>query len=150
MFDRTGEKIKTWGTILFILGIISSGIAAILLWGKNSDFTPTILPGFLVLILGILSSYIVSLFICGFGTLIEETELNRSVNEQILHAMEQLPTSSTGSEVAKSIDTAENRATHRASPSNTAKIYDGKWCCKSCGTLNSSSDLICKNCSKYR
>ncbi len=148
MFDCTGEKIRSWGKILFLVGAISSVTAAILLWRTNTEYISTILPGFLVIILGILSSYFISLFICGFGTLIDETEKNRSVNEQILHAIEQLSASSAASEAVKSIDTAENRVPHHAS--STTKICDGQWRCKNCGEYNPASELACKNCGKYR
>lgn len=74
MFENIGGKIKALAKVLCWIGIIASVISAIAMWGQNSSYSPTILPGILILVLGCLLSWIGSFFAYGFGQLIENTD----------------------------------------------------------------------------
>ena len=77
MFDNIGRKIKTVAKITCVLGIVTSILAAILLWMTHSPNNPTLLIGTLVLVCGPLASWTGSFFTYGFGELIENTEAIR-------------------------------------------------------------------------
>lgn len=70
MFDNIGGKIKGLAKVLCLVGIAVSAIGAIALWCANSYYQPTIVPGFIVLIVGSVGSWLSSLFTYGFGELI--------------------------------------------------------------------------------
>lgn len=71
MFDNIGGKIKGLAKVLCLVGIAVSAIGAIALWCANSYYQPTIVPGFIVLIVGSVGSWLSSLFTYGFGELID-------------------------------------------------------------------------------
>ncbi len=70
MFDNIGGKIKGLAKVLCLVGIAVSAIGAIASWCANSYYQPTIVPGFIVLIVGSVGSWLSSLFTYGFGELI--------------------------------------------------------------------------------
>ena len=76
MFNNIGKKIKTLAAVICWIGIISSVIAAIVLficgldWGDEAFF---FLMAILVLVAGSLVSWIGSFFTYGFGELIDKT-----------------------------------------------------------------------------
>ncbi len=74
MFENIGGKIKALAKVLCWIGIIASVFSAIAMWAQNSSYSPTILPGILILVLGCLLSWIGSFFTYGFGQLIENTD----------------------------------------------------------------------------
>lgn len=92
MFKNIGRKIKTLALVLFwislALGVIASLVGAIVMFAQGGRDEIYILFGFLVLIFGsafsFLVSWIGSFFMYGFGQLIDDTEINRRTNEQIL------------------------------------------------------------------
>lgn len=71
MFDNIGGKIKGLAKVLCLVGIAVSAIGAIALWCANSYYQPTIVPGFIVLIVGSVGSWLSSLFTYGFGEIID-------------------------------------------------------------------------------
>lgn len=71
MFNNIGGKIKGLAKVLCLVGIAVSAIGAIALWCANSYYQPTIVPGFIVLIVGSVGSWLSSLFTYGFGELID-------------------------------------------------------------------------------
>ena len=90
IFDNIGGKIKTLAKVLCWIGIIASIIGAIALWAQNDQYdyytrttTNTVGIGFIVLLSGCVVSWVGSLFMYGFGELIEETTQNRVYNERI-------------------------------------------------------------------
>ena len=68
MFENTGRKIKDFAYILFVIGVIASLITGIF-FIRFSSFVV-----FGIIIGGIISSYISSLFIYGFGKLVENSD----------------------------------------------------------------------------
>ncbi len=71
MFDNTGEKIKVLAKVIFVLGIISAVISGIYLMTGGGI---AVLYGFMTVIGGALGSWIVSIFIYGFGQIITNTD----------------------------------------------------------------------------
>lgn len=69
MFDNVGGKIKGVATVITWIGIIVSAIFAITLM-KTSEAL-----GILVLVLGCLGSWLSSVFMYGFGQLIENSDI---------------------------------------------------------------------------
>ena len=70
MFTNISEKIKGLAYTELVLGILASLYYGISLF--SDEGTPLI--GLLVIVVGILGSWITSIFIYGFGQLIENTE----------------------------------------------------------------------------
>lgn len=77
MLDNIGEKIKKLATIVTYVGIISSFICGISLFGKISWFFAILLTG-----IGLLSTWISWLLLYGFGDLIcRVTQIEKSMNQ---------------------------------------------------------------------
>ncbi len=78
MFVDIGGKLKTLAKVIVWLGIIGAVIGGIVLIAKGSELrsgyeTPFIIGGIALMIVGPLLSWIGSLFIYGFGELVERT-----------------------------------------------------------------------------
>ena len=71
MFDDIGGKLKTVAKVSCWIGIVCSVIFAIVFFASNDRYNPTILPGFICLIVGPLASWLGSLTLYGFGELID-------------------------------------------------------------------------------
>lgn len=88
MFSNISGKLKTLAKVLCWVGIIFSVISgAVILSGGNSISSITVsgtsfavspvAAGIIIIVIGCLTSWISSLFIYGFGQLIENTEKSR-------------------------------------------------------------------------
>lgn len=151
MFNNIGGKIKGLAKVIFIISVIvwaicaliaaiGTGIAAAESCGsyRYPDSAAGFLAGFGIFILGagigFLVSWIGSFFMYGLGQLIEDTEINRRTNQQILAKLSAAP--------AAPACKAEPAAP--VVPAEPAKPKT--WICRSCGTENEESSLFCFNC----
>ena len=82
MYYNIGGKIKVLARIVCAIGIIAALLTAVGLWINNSSFHPTMAAGLTILLAGSVATYVTSLFIYGFGELIESTSKIRSMMEQ--------------------------------------------------------------------
>lgn len=75
MFNNVGRKIKNIAGLICGLGIVASFIAAMIVAVIISNLGAgiTVLVFFLIIIAGIIVSWLSSIFIYGFGELIEKT-----------------------------------------------------------------------------
>lgn len=80
MFDNIGGKLKGLAKVLCWTGILCSMIGAIGLWLANTRYQPTILSGFVLLIVGSLASWLGSFSLYGLGELIERVV---SINDHL-------------------------------------------------------------------
>lgn len=69
LFDNIGQKTKTMAFIIFVLGFIASSFCGIQIMYEREKF----LPGFLIWVIGTLVSWATSIFVYGFGQLIDNT-----------------------------------------------------------------------------
>lgn len=85
MFENVGEKIKLVAKVIFVLGVIVSLVAGIMIFlslsaiaaidsSRSSRMIAAGVVSILVTILSILFSYVSSLFVCGFGILVDNAE----------------------------------------------------------------------------
>ncbi len=88
MFNNVGAKIKTLATVLFILNVVFTIIGVLLLCSaidslRALDFAATFLLLVFLAALGCCISWIFSLFVYGFGILVQnaETSMYNSANE---------------------------------------------------------------------
>ncbi|MBR1559287.1 MAG: hypothetical protein IJ646_03500 [Clostridia bacterium] len=86
MFENIGGKIRTLARLIFLIGVVLSGIAMISIWitgGGSSGMGgfSVFLYGLLAGALGCLCSWVSALFTYGFGKLIEDTEAVRHNTE---------------------------------------------------------------------
>jgi hypothetical protein len=81
MFNNPGRKIKTYATVVAVLGIIASVIGAVSLWVQSGRSYygggALVASGFVVLIGGVLFSWICGLMVYGLGQLIDDTQAIR-------------------------------------------------------------------------
>ena len=163
MFDNIGGKIKALATVLCVIGMIVSLVFAIVLWSQNNEYnyvtraySNTISIGFGVLVGGCVASWVGSFFMYGFGELIDETTLNRQINQQILQRLDRAKTEeNSSSTLVRDVPVAFANSTQRATrlgdvaPVRSGVTSDG-WTCKKCGTRNRVSDISCKDCGAYK
>jgi len=69
LFDNIGHKTKTMAFIIFILGFIASSLYGIYIMYEGEEF----LLGLLIWVIGTLVFWATSIFIYGFGELIDNT-----------------------------------------------------------------------------
>lgn len=91
MFNHPGRSLKTYGKIVFIVGVIVSIIGGILMFiaaGQASQSYYTrgssgtfVFIGILVIALGIFFSYLLSIFTIAFGELVENSTIIRNQME---------------------------------------------------------------------
>lgn len=74
MFDKIGEKIQSCAIVLFVVDLI-----AILVLSSVFMFEQEVLIGLLILFIGSGVSYVITLFIMGFGILVENSEDSNDV-----------------------------------------------------------------------
>ena len=103
-FSNIGRKIKTLAVTFAVLGCLASIIGAIVYWAKEFGDAGW---GFLILICGPFAFWILSLFIYGFGELIEKTtEVAENTQQQTPPVKTQnIPTKNTEEIPQKTNDT---------------------------------------------
>ena len=143
MFKNIGGKIKTLAKVLFIISVIvfalSAAVAAIYV-GRMTAYScggyayhsssRNGVAGFFAGLgtfivgagVGFLISWIGSFFMYGLGQLIEDTEINRKTNQEILKKLQSAP------EQPK------------------APEQPAGWVCAKCGTVNTDESNFCYNC----
>ena len=85
MFEKSGEKIKFYVPLYFVVNVITIIILGIIfLIGDN------IIGAIFALVLGILSAYVGCLCMSVFGDLAEDSKENLNTNRQILKVLEEL------------------------------------------------------------
>lgn len=128
MWDNIGGKLQGLAKVVCWIGIIFSVIMAIVLWTQNSSYRPTILSGFLYLVLGGLGSWIGSWALYGLGIVVEYVERTGSFASSTGSAMGAVPTEDGGMRL-------------------TGTSY---WVCPKCKNRNPFSKIECKECGTIR
>ena len=134
MFENPGRKVKTFASFLFIISAVVGLISAILTATQVHSFWT------FLLIFGatLLGAYLTSLFLYGFGELIDSTQENLYTNKAIRAKLK-----SENSE--KSLESAPSPAYRQSSFSQHsygASAQNGKWKC-SCGRINDDYVSTC-------
>lgn len=73
MFENVGKKIKTFAKVICWIGIIGSALWGIIYILSEGLYLEDIIIAVIIIAGGVLSSWISSLFIYGFGELIDKT-----------------------------------------------------------------------------
>lgn len=143
MFDEIGNKIKTVAVALCVLGMIVSVIWGIVL------FFSSFLSGLLVISVGILCAWAGSFTLYGFGELIEETQRNRAVNEQLLAVLN--PQQEDKPVQSESAKRAANVGSYTIpGAKETAVPASADWTCKYCNAQNRASATACFKCGESK
>ena len=74
MWDNIGKKLQALAKVLCWVGIAGSVIMTIVFWAQDSRYQPTILAGFLYLIIGSLVSWVGAWAMYGLGLVVEYIE----------------------------------------------------------------------------
>lgn len=129
MFNKPGAQIKSIAKIFFWIQTIGGIIAGIVLSIAYEDLLPALIG-----IFAFVPAYFVSLLLYGFGSLIEDTQANREINNDILFKIEH--------------KTEENNT--KSSPVKPIKAPPQKtWLCE-CGNSVIISATECPKCNKKR
>ncbi len=150
MFNNIGGKIKAVAKILCWIGISASIIGAIVLWSSHNQYNymtrtynDTLGTGFVVLLVGCIGSWVSAFFMYGFGELIDETTMNRRLNEEMYKMMYE-----------QHHPDEEPTGAARAAAIGSHSIEGGKpekaWKCSKCLGYNSSAVVVCKFCGKSK
>lgn len=137
MFDRPGEKVKSFALILFWITVIGGVITAIVTAIAAGSFWL-----FLGIALGsLICAYLTGLFLSGFGELIESTQENAATNKLILRKLE-----SSGSNLSSSAPAPapvqQNSVRSMYTPAAASGVPDGRWQCD-CGRINENYVSSC-------
>ena len=130
MFYDPGRKIKLWAVVLFVINLVLSIVTALYHFYTHKE-----LAGLLILILGAVFSYVFSLFIYGFGQLVDKTQSMESImteNKNTLHKIMLANNASTNNGDKKSFETEEPLQKK----------------CSYCGTLQHVKRSVCWKCGK--
>jgi len=163
VFNNIGRKIKTLAVVLFwimmILGVLGSLIGGISMIATTGRYDDTgVVFGILIIIFGsgfaFLFSWIGSFFMYGFGQLIDDSEINRQTNQQILRKLESgsAPTAPNPEPYRSTTNPEGFRPAYRpAAPvPPTAPVRpaapSGGWYCKKCGMKNEGTAKFCLRC----
>lgn len=135
LFENSGAQIQKIAKIIFYVSAVLAlvlGIVIVVVVGDSTDeFGLCTILGVVVAGYGMLMAYLASLFLSSYGELVQNTEENRKVNEEILkYLKKQEP------EVAPAVP--------------AASVHTNTWKCVNCGTENSSNHAMCKKCGQYR
>ena len=124
MWDNIGRKLQALAKVACWIGIGASFILALVMWGQNSEKTPTILMGILYLVIGCLVSWIGSWSVYGLGLVVEHVENGGSAS-------------------------VRNRGIQ--TPDGGVLATAGNfWVCPKCKTRNPMSKVECKECGNVR
>ncbi len=152
MFKNIGRKIKTLALVLFwielVLGVLAalgSGIAMIVTEGRYNGMM--IVAGVATIVIGsglvFLFAWIGSFFMYGLGQLIDDTEINRKTNQQILEKLNAQP-------AAPVVNRQPAAPVVNAQPAapvvNTPVPPVTSWVCPKCGNVNDLNAQFCTNC----
>ena len=153
MFKNIGRKIKTLALVLFwielvigVLAALGAGIAMIATEGRHNSLM--VVAGIATIIIGsglvFLFAWIGSFFMYGLGQLIDDTEVNRKTNQQILEKLNSKP----AAPVVKTQPAAPVMNTQPAAPFvNPTPVQPvTNWTCPRCGTVNEKTAQFCINC----
>ncbi len=138
MYDNIGGKIKGFSIINAVIGTVVCFVLGFSVMNSNT------VTGLLIIILGSISSWINSVFLYGFGVLVENSDENLIIQKRILNTLnhssqktQQLLLESnkkdTGTTVAENTDQPKVKTEH-------------KWRCDHCGSIRSQSP--CPYCGK--
>ena len=138
MYSEDGRKIKKVSMILFVLGIIGSVI-----WGGSTLFDRYggFVLGITIIISGILVAFVNKIILDGFATLVDNSERNCSLNEQIVEMLKNPKGSKSNSSTS-----APSSWNNAKQPSTNTQ----EWTCPNCGAKNTAIDLFCKHCGTYK
>lgn len=96
MFDNIGRRIKGLARMVFLVGLVFSGIGMIGMWitgvglGDHAGGFTIFLAGLLIGAVGCLLSWIAGCLIAGFGQLVDDTEAIRHNAEDTQYCMDSL------------------------------------------------------------
>ncbi len=127
MWDNIGRKLQGLAKFVCWIGIISSIITAIVLWTQNNSYQPTILAGFLYLIIGCLLSWIGSWAMYALGLVAEHVE--------------------NGGSISTSVYMNSNNSSSETGAYLSSNNY---WVCPKCKNRNPRSKVECKECGTLR
>ena len=85
MFDKPGEKVKTYAKVEFACITVALIIFAIWAW-VDDIMDPFVV--FLILVNGIAWSYGISLFLCAYGEMADSAEQTKDNSEKIIKLLE--------------------------------------------------------------
>ena len=160
MFRNIGRKIKKLALVLFwislVIGVLGSLITGIVMIATAGRWSPgMVFAGIGIIIFGsgitFLFSWIGSFFMYGYGQLIDDTEINRKTNQELLKRM---GGSVRGSDPMNGIPQYENSyaaPTSYSAPepiqpvSYAAPAQDKPWYCPRCGAKNTDGKF-CYRC----
>ena len=154
MFKNIGRKIKMLALVLFwielvigVLAALGGGILVIILEGRYD--TLMILLGVAIIVIGsglvFLFAWIGSFFMYGLGQLIDDTEINRKTNQQILEKLNDRPTEKAPVVNARRAEPVVD--TTPAEPVVETPVPPvTSWVCPKCGNSNDLSAHFCINC----
>lgn len=146
LFDNIGGKIKKLATIICVIGLIASLIAAIGLWLQHDQYNlltqtrnNTIWDGICVLFGGCVASWTGCFCLYGFGQLIEDTaaihEALKSTSKLEMKPM-----------MKESVHEAKPKPVVQAVPTVVKKTEIAGWTCRKCKCINASGNDICSRC----
>lgn len=145
MFNNIGRKIKTLATVLFILGCIGSGLMALGVIISYEEIEGIII-GLVAGGVGFLVSYLSVLFLYAFGDLVENTEENKRINQQILLQLQRGNAVGYGAPAAPAAPSYNPTYTAPVSYAPDAAPAAKPWFCSRCGSQNSAESSICVSC----
>ena len=96
MFDNIGMKLKGLARMVFLVGLVCSGIGMIGMWITGTGFRDNaggftiFLVGLLIGAVGCLLSWIAGCLISGFGQLVEDAQAIRHFTEDTQYGVENL------------------------------------------------------------
>ena len=136
MFEDSGSKLKTVGTVTGVVGIAASVIGGIAAMARIS-----FLYGLLILLAGALCAWISALSLCAFGELVEQSNRHSRQLDTLI-------------DLAKARGAAQPTAPAAFTPAPAAPRVGTPtrtdWVCKKCGTKNPANSLYCRDCGEYR
>jgi hypothetical protein len=161
LFDNAGTKIRGYAIGLFIINccvLALSAIATVIVCLEQGllGLIVGVIIAFFELVLGVFAAYVVSLFLVGFGDLVQDSSENKAINKLILKKL------SCDNSSAQAEDTVSRAPTVPASKEQTGEVIskdnteplrigyneftDTYWICGNCKTKNLASRNDCWAC----
>ena len=142
MFYNIEKKIKVLAGVITILGIISSVVTGIILFGEKN-----IIMGLLTIVMGILFSWIGSFVLYGFGEIIETTKSIAKISSEIILQLRKDNTPNSKSIKENKVDNI-NLEINEKVEKEIKRIGADKKTCPSCGCIISIHAKECPMCGK--